>query len=131
MSKKAGAVKEKKGAKVRLDTAAAKKALEGAGGEPKDKPKAMDSAPSRSREDKKAQVKGKDVRKEAGKPKRSFYKEAVKFFQSTWAELKRVHWPNRSEIVVYTAVVVGSVVALALLIWMVDSALSWLLEMII
>lgn len=125
MSKKAGAVKEKKSAKVRLDTAAAQKALDGAGSEQKK------ITPSKPSEDKKAQVKGKDIKKEAGKPKRSFFKETVRFFQSTWAELKRVHWPSRSEIVVYTAVVIGSVVALALLIWMVDSALSWLLELII
>ncbi|MGB9792560.1 MAG: preprotein translocase subunit SecE [Thermacetogeniaceae bacterium] len=145
MSKKAGAAKEKKSEKIRLDAAASQSTAE----EPvskrqgkisllfrkkedaQNKPKAVEVTPSKSRDEKKAQAKGKEIKKEAGKQKRSFFKESARFFQSTWAELKRVHWPSRQEIVVYTAVVIGSVVALALIIWLVDSALSWLLELII
>lgn len=134
MSKKAGAAKEKK--KIRLETAAPQSIAEQPGEKRQGKfsslfkRKPVEVVPSRSSE-KKAESRSKDVKKESGKQKRSFFKEAVKFFQSTWAELKRVHWPSRQETVVYTAVVIGSVVALALLIWLVDSALSWLLELII
>ncbi len=150
MGKKAGAVKEKRNAKVRLDKVNTEAVPESANHELKaaqqgkvrslfrkknelqDKPKAAEKVPSKSKDDKKTPVKGKDLRtREANRPKRSFFKEAAKFFQSTWAELKKVHWPNRSEIAVYTAVVIGSVVVVALLIWAVDSILSWLLELII
>ena len=83
-----------------------------------------------------APVKGKEqttkvVRREPGKPKRQVFHDAIKFFQSVWAELKKVHWPSRSELVVYTAVVIGSVVVVAALIWIVDSILSLLLNYIL
>lgn len=59
------------------------------------------------------------------------FKEIVRFFQSVWSEIKKVHWPNRSELIVYTAVVIGSVAFVALLIWIADSILSRLLELIL
>lgn len=151
MGKKAGAVKEKRNAKVRLEKVNTEATPESANhelkaaqqgkvrslfrkkSEPQGSPGAIEKVPSKSKDDKKTPVKGKDIRttREANRPKRSFFKDAAKFFQSTWVELKKVHWPNRSEIAVYTAVVIGSVVVVALLIWLVDSALSWLLELII
>ena len=51
--------------------------------------------------------------------------------QSAWAELKKVHWPTRSELVVYTTVVIGSVLVVAVLIWIVDSIISQLLTHIL
>lgn len=50
------------------------------------------------------------------------------FFRQSWAELKKVHWPSRQELITYTGVVLVSVAFVALLIWLVDSALSFLLE---
>ena len=71
------------------------------------------------------------AKKEPGKPKPQFFQEAVKFVQSAWAELKKVHWPTRSELVVYTTVVIGSVLVVAVLIWIVDSIISQLLTHIL
>ncbi|MDH7478589.1 MAG: preprotein translocase subunit SecE [Syntrophomonadaceae bacterium] len=53
---------------------------------------------------------------------------ATSFFRNAWAELKKVHWPTRSELLVYTAVVLVAVAFVALLIWVADSLLSLLLE---
>ena len=54
-----------------------------------------------------------------------------KFFRGVYSELKKVHWPNRREIIIYTAVVLVSVVSIAVLIWVFDSALSQLLKLIL
>ncbi|NLK52591.1 MAG: preprotein translocase subunit SecE [Syntrophomonadaceae bacterium] len=50
------------------------------------------------------------------------------FLRSVWAELKKVHWPNRKELITYTGVVLVAVALVAMLIWMVDSVLSLLLD---
>ncbi|HZW82124.1 MAG TPA: preprotein translocase subunit SecE [Candidatus Deferrimicrobium sp.] len=47
-----------------------------------------------------------------------------KFFRGVWAELKKVHWPTRSELITYTLVVFVSVAIVSFLIWIVDSALT-------
>ena len=47
-----------------------------------------------------------------------------KYFLGVKNELKKVHWPTRKEIVTYTAVVFVSVVAVAAVIWVLDSLLS-------
>ncbi|ACV61225.1 preprotein translocase, SecE subunit [Desulfofarcimen acetoxidans DSM 771] len=54
-----------------------------------------------------------------------------KFFKGVYNELKKVHWPNRREIAIYTLVVLVSVVFVAVLIWVFDSALSQLLKLIL
>ncbi|MDA8443076.1 MAG: preprotein translocase subunit SecE [Peptococcaceae bacterium] len=54
-----------------------------------------------------------------------------KFFRGVWAELKKVHWPNRSELITYTSVVFISVAIVAFLIWIVDSALTLALAKIL
>ena len=54
-----------------------------------------------------------------------------KFFRGVYTELKKVHWPNRREIAIYTSVVLVSVVTVAVLIWVFDSALSQLLKLIL
>lgn len=68
------------------------------------------------------------VKKEVPKPqKRSFkdtWENTKKYFRGVQAELKKVHWPNRREILVYTVVVLASVALVALAIWVVDSLLS-------
>lgn len=57
--------------------------------------------------------------------------KSSKFFRGVWAELKKVHWPNRSELITYTTVVLVSVAIVALLIWIVDSALTLALTQIL
>ena len=53
-----------------------------------------------------------------------------KYFEGVVAELKRVHWPGVREVTVYTTVVLVAVVALALLIWIFDSALGYIFHFV-
>ncbi len=69
--------------------------------------------------------------RESGKPKRKPFQAPVKFFQSAWGELKKVHWPGRREITVYTMVVISSVILVAAMIWIADTALSALIELLL
>jgi len=70
-------------------------------------------------------------RKESGKPRRVPFQGTVKFFQSAWGELKKVHWPGRREVVVYTTVVISAVVLVAAMIWIADTVLSALIELLL
>lgn len=53
------------------------------------------------------------------------------FFNGVKVELKKVHWPTRKETVVYTGVVLSTVVIISFLIWILDSILSHGLSVII
>ncbi len=151
MGKKAGAVKARKAGKIRSEgvkPGAAKEKSENTGEVvPQRKAGSLlrlvkpRGNQSREKEEKKSAVKGrehaakesrphraKDVREKA---KRRFFQEAARFFQSVWGELKKVHWPNRSEIIVYTSVVLSSVAFVAFLIWIADSILSRILELLL
>lgn len=63
--------------------------------------------------------------------KQGFMEKTKKFFRSSWNELKKVHWPNKSELTTYTTVVVVAVVIVGTLIWLVDSALSFVLKLLV
>lgn len=78
------------------------------------------------------------VKKDAGKKDLAVKKDKVdridhlrKFFRGAFNELKKVHWPTRKEVMVYTSVVLVAVVAVGLLIWLFDSILSAILKLIV
>ncbi|MCL6635314.1 MAG: preprotein translocase subunit SecE [Peptococcaceae bacterium] len=81
----------------------------------------------------------KDVaRKDTGKKEAAAKKDKVnrveqaqKFFRGALNELKKVHWPTRRETTIYTSVVLVAVVAVGILIWIFDSALSSVLKLIL
>ncbi|MFZ7104396.1 MAG: preprotein translocase subunit SecE [Peptococcaceae bacterium] len=54
-----------------------------------------------------------------------------RYVKGSWSELKKVHWPNRTELITYTSVVLIAVVIVSAMIWVVDSALSFVLELLI
>jgi preprotein translocase subunit SecE len=57
--------------------------------------------------------------------------EAIKgYFRGTYFELKKVHWPDRRQLVIYTGVVLFTVVTIALLIWLLDSGLGKAMELL-
>lgn len=69
---------------------------------------------------------------EVAKGKTSTWGQRVaRFFREVRAELSKVIWPNRTEVIAFTSVVVVSVLAISLLIWVVDSAISRLLILMI
>ncbi|NLJ77255.1 MAG: preprotein translocase subunit SecE [Peptococcaceae bacterium] len=54
-----------------------------------------------------------------------------KFIKGAYGELKKVNWPGRRELVVYTIVVVVAVLFVGALLWIFDSALSTVLRFVI
>jgi len=66
----------------------------------------------------------KEVTKKMAAPKPNRFENAKSFFRGVLNELKKVHWPNRRETVIYTAVVLVSVVFVAVLIWIFDFILG-------
>jgi preprotein translocase subunit SecE len=73
------------------------------------------------------------VRTAAGKekPKKSFFQNITRFFQSVWGELKKVHWPGRNQLIAYSAVVVVAVIIVAFLIWIADILISWVVQLLL
>jgi len=69
--------------------------------------------------------------RESGKPKKVPFQGTVRFFQSAWGELRKVHWPGRREIAVYTTVVITAVILVAVMIWIADTALSALINVLL
>jgi len=54
-------------------------------------------------------------------------KELLSLFRDAWRELKKVVWPTRKEALQLTAYVFGFVVVMALLLWITDKTLEWVL----
>ncbi len=53
------------------------------------------------------------------------------FFKEVLNELKKVHWPTRHQLLVYTSVVLVAVGIFAVLTWVVDSGLSYVMNLLI
>ncbi|MEN6349525.1 MAG: preprotein translocase subunit SecE [Syntrophomonas sp.] len=56
------------------------------------------------------------------------WENAKQYLINVYSELKKVHWPGRQQMMAYTGVVLFSVTLVALIIWLFDSGLSFLLE---
>ncbi|NLJ72793.1 MAG: preprotein translocase subunit SecE [Syntrophomonadaceae bacterium] len=58
------------------------------------------------------------------------FQNTKEYFISVYNELKKVHWPDRTQLIAYTGVVLFAVVLVALIIWVFDKGLSFLLNAI-
>jgi len=56
---------------------------------------------------------------------------AQQFIREVRAEAKKVVWPERSEAIQTTIMVLVMVVFIALFLWLVDSTLGWLVQKVI
>lgn len=56
------------------------------------------------------------------------WEKIKQYFRSVFNELKKVHWPGKRQLVAYTGVVLFSVALVAIIIWVFDMGLSFLLE---
>ncbi|MBX3025368.1 preprotein translocase subunit SecE [bacterium] len=56
---------------------------------------------------------------------------SMTFLQEVWAELKKVHWPTRSETYAATAVVLAVVAIVGIYLGTVDFLLSQLIQFIL
>ena len=71
--------------------------------------------------------KDKKTKKPAAKPA----KKRSNYFKGVWAELKKVNWPNRKALLTYTYVVVGTILAASLLIYLADTIIAAILRVLI
>ncbi|MBU5674119.1 preprotein translocase subunit SecE [Paenibacillus brevis] len=62
--------------------------------------------------------------------KKSF-KSLISFFSESWAELKKVRWPNRKELTNYTLIVLGTIAVVAIYFWVLDIGISAVINAII
>jgi preprotein translocase, SecE subunit, bacterial len=53
------------------------------------------------------------------------------FFADSWAELKKVRWPNRKELTSYTIVVLVTIVLVTIYFWLLDIGISELVGLIV
>lgn len=56
-------------------------------------------------------------------------RRAKNFLQQTQIEVRKVVWPTRQETVQMTGIVILMVILVALIIWMLDSLLFWLVRL--
>lgn len=61
--------------------------------------------------------------------KRKF--DFAKSFRETRAEVKKVSWPNRKELLQHTEVVVTSIIIVGALLWLVDMAFGQIINLLI
>lgn len=60
---------------------------------------------------------------------RGFYNRVVKFLKEVRAEMRKVAWPSRRQLTIYTVVVIGSVAVVAVFLGVADLILSFALNL--
>ncbi len=60
-----------------------------------------------------------------------FIKKAIKFLKETRSELKKVNWPNRQQLMVYTGVVLTVVAIVSVYFWILDTGFLGIIQMIV
>ncbi|TVU67721.1 MULTISPECIES: preprotein translocase subunit SecE [Cobetia] len=58
-------------------------------------------------------------------------RDVVELASSARREIQRVVWPTRQETVQTTAIVLGAVLIVGLLLWLIDTTLGWLMSGIV
>ena len=78
---------------------------------------------AKSKNDAKAQALAKAQANKKNKVK--FTTRANNFFRNVWAELKNVHWPTKKQVLVYTGVVLVTILIVMVVLWVFDTLLSF------
>ncbi len=60
-----------------------------------------------------------------------FFKKISKYFREVRIELKKVNWPNRREISVFTGIVLSTLVVIGAFFWVLDTIFLALLKLVI
>lgn len=60
-----------------------------------------------------------------------FIRKAIKFLKETRSELKKVNWPNRQQLMVYTGVVLTIVAMVTVYFWILDTGFLGIIQMIV
>jgi preprotein translocase subunit SecE len=59
---------------------------------------------------------------------KSWWENGKQYLSGVYNELKKVHWPGKNQLIGYTGVVLLSVALMALIVWLFDKGLSFVLE---
>ena len=59
------------------------------------------------------------------------FSNSFSFFADSWAELKKVRWPNRKELTSYSLIVFITVAFVTVYFWLLDIGISSLVELIV
>lgn len=59
---------------------------------------------------------------------KSWWGNTKEYFTGSYSELKKVHWPGRAQLLGYTGVVLITVILVALIMWLFDAGLSFVLQ---
>lgn len=51
---------------------------------------------------------------------KNWFAKLSRFFRESWAEMKKVSWPTRRELGVYSVVTLFTVVVVAAVVWVID-----------
>lgn len=78
---------------------------------------------AKSKNDAKAQALAKAQANKKNKVK--FTTRTKNFFRNVWAELKNVHWPTKKQVLVYTGVVLVTILIVMVVLWVFDTLLSF------
>ena len=62
--------------------------------------------------------------------KRPWYKRFVAFLKDVWAELKRVTWPSKNEVINTTVVVLAATIFFGFYLFFMDVIFAWLLNQV-
>ena len=63
--------------------------------------------------------------------KPSLFTRFKRYVRSTAQEMKKVHWTGRRDLMIYTALVIGASLVVALFIYILDSGVSTLMRLIL
>lgn len=58
-------------------------------------------------------------------------KAFTKLFKDVRQELKKVHWPNRRELTVFTSMVLVAIFVIGVFFWVLDAGFTGLLKLIL
>jgi preprotein translocase subunit SecE len=61
---------------------------------------------------------------------RQSFGSTFSFFTDCWAELKKVKWPSRKEMITYTLVVIGTVAFVTIYFYVLDLGITELLRLV-
>lgn len=59
---------------------------------------------------------------------KTWWDSGKQYFTGVYSELKKVHWPGKNQLIGYTGVVLLSVALIALIVWLFDTGLSFVLN---
>lgn len=57
-----------------------------------------------------------------------WWENGKQYVSGVYSELKKVHWPGRTQLIGYTGVVLLSVALISLILWLFDTGLSFVLD---